>query len=211
MTDIKRDVWNDTDDERRREFWTDGEWIKVGRDVDDPNLCLTFRYDDDHYEQFRRGDHPFKITIEDDRGSDEKYLVDCRGMGTYRFFKGRNLVLEVNDHELGTIRAAYRQAGDLRAEEYEYPDIARSYVTNLFPSQLMLEITELDISESKPRGNVNVEHPQEAVCINELFIENVKDAEFTDWTGVYHEMDDSCDGFQYVFTVNAESIREAEQ
>lgn len=216
MSKTKRAVWTDTDDKRRREFWTDGEWIKVGRDVDDPSLCLTFRYEDDHYEQFRRGDHPFKITIEDDRGSNETYLVDCRSMGEYRFFKGQNLVLQVNDHELRTIRAAYREAGKLRKAEYEYPDTARSYIRSLFPSTIMFEITELKVDEEKPRGNVLVGHTTEATHINEGFMSNVKDAEFAEWMGVYHKKefnsnDGGCEGFRYAFTVDAEAIRTEEQ
>lgn len=211
MAETLRETWNDTETDTRREFWTDGEWIKVGRDVDDPSLCLIFRYDDELYNTFRRGDHPFTITIEDDRGSDAKYLVNRSGHGTFRFFKDRNLVLEVNDHELGTIRTAYRKTADLRSSEYDYEDIARSHIQGLFPRQLMLEITEIDVAESKPRGMVSVEHEYETARINENFIDNVKDSPFTEWTGVYHDLEDDCHGFRYRFSVDAESIRESEQ
>lgn len=204
--DELREVFNDTDGERRREFWTDGEWIKVGRDVDDHDLCLTFRYDDDYYEKFRRGDHPFKITIEDDRGSDNKYLVDCDGFGQYRFFQGRRLVLEVNDHELGTIRAVYRKARMFRESEYDWQDIARTYVQGLFPSQHMLEIVEFDFSEARKTASVRVGHGYETPNVNETFMEMVKEAEHTTWNGVYHDMDE-CEGFRYSFSVDAHGVK----
>lgn len=211
MTETKREVWNDVDDERRCEYWTDGEWIKVGRDVDEPDLCLTFRYEDELYDQFRNGDHPFTTRIEDDRGSDERYLVDQRGLGAYRFFKGRKLVLEVNDHELGHIRTAYRKARELRKADYDYQDVARSYVNGLFPNQIMLEITELGVGQKSPSGMVTVEHAEETVRIDDTFIQNIKDAEFADYAGVFHDIDGDCDGFRYRLKVDAGAIREADQ
>lgn len=209
--DVLREVWYDTDAANRREFWTDGEWIKVGRDVDDPDMCVTFRADDNHYDEFRRGEHPKRVTIEDDRGSSETYIVECDGF-KYRFYKGRAMVLEVPDHELGAIRSVYQKAREFREAEYDWEDTARSFVKSLFPNAVNFEIAELDISDRSRRGGVTVVHERNVVCASDPFIEAVKESPHTDWTGVYHDgydgSEEPCDGFRYEFTVDAHSVRE---
>jgi hypothetical protein len=209
--DTLREVWNDTDGESRREFWTDGEWIKVGRDVDDPALCVTFRFEDRHYDEFRYGDHPKKVKIEDDRGSSEKYIVDTNGY-SYRFYKDRKLVLEVPDHELGTIRSAYRTTAEFRDDEYDWEDVARSFVQGLYPNQFNFEITELNVGENNPSGGVTVEHSDNVVRASDAFIESIKESEHADWVGIYHDGHDAaeepCGGFRYEFRVDAASVQE---
>lgn len=209
------EVWNDSDGRDRVEFWTNGEWIRVGRDVTDPSLYVTFRYEDEYYDTFRYSDHPLKISIEDEIGSAETYVIDQESNAIYYFYKHGELVLQANGRELSLIRGAYRNTRYIREGEYDWVDYAQSHVQSLFPDSFGLEIASLKVSANTPTGSVEVIHTNPRIKLNELFVENIKASPHTSWVGVYNNavMEDYEDynGFVYQFNVDARSIKNAEK
>lgn len=208
------EVWNNSDGRDRVEFWTNGDWIRVGRDVTDPSMCVTFRYEDEYYDEFRYSSHPLKISIADESGSAETYVIDQEGNAIYYFYKRGELVLQVNGRELSLIRGAYRNARYVREGEYEWSDYAESHVQSLFPSSPALEIASLKVSSNTPTGSVEVIHMHPCIQLNEGFIENVKSSPHTTWVGVYNNAItgdyEEYNGFIYKFKVDSRSIKNAE-
>lgn len=211
-TDAISKVYADYDDDRRIDIWTDGEWVKVGHDIEN-GKCLTLRYEHgwDYYHEMRGFKGPAEtFTIKDEQGHDKEYLVRSDGH-SFRVFFGRSLAFENTDHEFGALATALRYAREHRESRFDYEAIARSYAQSVLPDESMYEIASLSLNESTKNAQVEARHTYSMNRVNEAFIETITEAEFAEWRGVYHHTtDDECEGFRYHFLVNTKAIRAAE-
>lgn len=184
---------------RRQEVWTDGEWIRLGRDVLN-NRCLEIKVEEmrDFIETLRAQTGVAKHTVTDSRGSDEKYIVNAEySLDVYR---NRQHILHHSDHEYGVLYSALDRALDKR-ETFDYEKLTRSYAESLKRSYW--EIRE--VSDSAGRGvSVEVVHP-EAVNVNLNFVDELRDDEYVifDESGnIYIDGDD----LVYQFRIRATDL-----
>jgi len=202
----RTEVWNDVEGPNRRECWTDGEWIRVGRNINDDDLCLIFRADDSYYDEFRYANHPEKFQILDEDGQRHSYIVDSNGH-LFRFYKGDKIVLKVTDHELGTIRAAYKLANEYKKEQFNWTDHAEVFLENLLPDRYHTEIWSNEITDDQPKGQVELIDSLRPNKVNEELIEELKNNKHISWKSVRAINDENTDQvFKYVFTLNTMSV-----
>ena len=194
------------------EVWTDGEWIKIGRDVEDQGLCMEIKYEEagSLYDQFRevRGAKAFNINSE--KFGKQIYVL-YRDGSKYKFYSGHKLVMYVFDHELHVLRNAIEIARNVRKESYDREKYARSYINSILNNENLLEIAELKIS--KHNAYVFIVDDCSRSRLKEKFVEDIKSKEFINWDGVYiNESYDNYPGnFLYKFNFDVDEVKEEKE
>lgn len=133
------EVLRDKQGAERVELWTDGEWIRLGRDV------LGNRYFEVKVENFRDFIETLRAqagveshSITDSGASDESLIVDAgHSLDIYR---NQKHILYYRDHEYGVLYSALNRAQEIQ-ETFDYDTLVRSYINSIIPS--LWEITYL--------------------------------------------------------------------
>lgn len=122
----------DEDDYRRQEFWTNGEWLRLGRDV------LGDRYIEAKVENFRDFIETLRAqsgvashTLTDSIGSDVSLIVDAGY--SLDIYRDRRHVLYHREHEYSVLYTALDRAFEAQ-ETFDYEQLVRSYVDSLTDS-----------------------------------------------------------------------------
>lgn len=189
------EVLNNTDDCDRREVWTDGEWIRLGRDVTGDRF-IEIRFEDlrDFYDTLRSQSGVDKHTVTDSRGSSEKYIVDAGY--SLDIYQEKKHILYYNDHEYGVFRTALKKAQEKR-KTFDYEKLVESYTESLIQS--FWEV--LSVNE---QGHVEVYAPETRVYLD--FVDKLRSNECVKTKhskiGIYiHD-----DGLKYKFRLEVEEL-----
>jgi hypothetical protein len=195
------EVLNDRDDYRRQEMWTDGEWVRIGRDV------LGDRYFEVKYERFRDLIEAFRAqqtsvathSVTDSRPSDETLIVEAgHSLDVYR---KRKHVLYHREHEYSVLYTALSKATDAR-QTFDYEALATSYIESLIPSfWTVRSLTE------RGRATFSIEVGTEMTGVNFGFIETLREADHADFDEAGHVyFDDDAGVMVYRFRVSADDL-----
>jgi hypothetical protein len=126
------EVLVDDDGSTRQELWTDGEWIRLGRDV------LGDRYFEAKTETFRSFIDSLRAqsgieykTVTDSRGCDVTLIIDAGY--ELDIYCDRKHILYHREHEYSVLYTALGRANDKR-QTFDYESLLRSYVESVIPS-----------------------------------------------------------------------------
>lgn len=194
-------VLNDTDGVERIEVETDGSIVKIGNDVEAGN-CLTFNYENfrDFETEIRHHEgstNEFKT--EPDEYVSQKYCVWRPSMGEYRIFKDRECVLVMLDHEAGPLYTAQGMAYDIREDDFEYEDIAESWLEVNKPP--MMDIEELSTNKRKDEVRV-VLRQEDPANVRLGFYEELKEMDETSDANIVFDYGD----LRYQFSLDIEEV-----
>jgi hypothetical protein len=201
------EVLNDSDGRSRVEIRTNGTKLEIGHDIE-AGASITFpvgaENSENWYDKIRYGSHPSKFSVPSETGS-QSVLVDGGGISGTRVFAGDRLAFKDGDHELSTIRTAFKKARQQRIDndEFDYEERAREYVEDLLPSYFNIEQTKY----SKQRQEVWFEATDDTGIIDENQV-----LSYTLDPHISNASMDAEDGDTiYSLTVNAGSIKDADQ
>jgi len=166
------EVFNDEDGYSRQEFWTNGEWFRLGRDVTTPRMDggrfieIKFEVLSEFYDKLRSQSGVGKHTLDDFAGSNRTYITDAGY--SLDVYSDRKHILYHSDHEYGIFRTAMKRASDKR-ETFDYEQLTESFAESIIPSFW-------EVRSVTERGNVEVYSPTNTVKFD--FINDLRDSEY---------------------------------
>jgi hypothetical protein len=178
-------VLKDTENVSRAEVWTDGHTIAVGRDIED-DVCIRFRFDQAHefIDAVRSvstgGSEVFDPDV--DSPMENKFLFWRRSRGEYIFIGRHEILLKISDHEAGILYSAVQVAKEVRETEYDYEEVAESYVRAL--KHDFFEVKGIDVNGTRGYADVTLKHERARSVFTDL-IDECKEDEHIEWQGHY--------------------------
>jgi hypothetical protein len=182
---------------RRQEVWTDGEWLRLGRDVlGDRYLEVRVEEMRDLIDTLRAQTGVERHTVTDSRGSDEKYIAVCDY--SLDLYRDRKHILHHSDHEYGVLYTALNRALEMR-ETFDYEQLARSYAESIKRDYWPIR----DIRASGRGFGVEVVD-EDGRNVNLSFVDELREDEHIDSNTMSVYIDDG--SIVYQFTVHPKNL-----
>jgi len=201
--DIK--VYRDKDGKRRIEGWTDGELIRLGRDVTDRSMCLSFRLDNwkSVESKLRYEDLPSTARFSGYEGIQQKYVIYSHSMNRAGVIHDDSVILLLGDegYPIYNIRSlALEKRNEFEAEEH-----ARAFITSTDHFSFAKEVEVERLSERGLSSTVNITVYRENYSkVNLRVLDELREIEYIMDISVLYEQD--VEAMCYDFSLDTEQF-----
>lgn len=167
------------------EFWTNGDEIKIGNDIDN-GKCLKFRFGE--YDKIQdafsvlanKGDDSTVISLQGSRyKSDTEYLIHARSPDCYYIFKNGTLVL-ITGKKMKEINFVVNKARNI-LKEIDLEKVVEIYLESKVESEYVIECVNCSTSFSR----VELVETYPPVDISLKRLQKIKDIDFVNDVSIH--------------------------